>query len=129
MSRKELSEMSALDLMAWTMEIREAEFLDEQYGSPKRFEWETEPVHEKPAAELLRVVLGEIQESRDVTHVVFRRILREPDTAYLLEPIGCATFRKVADGWRAALSKHASAKAGVGRGPWSALAALRSTWL
>jgi hypothetical protein len=126
MSLEELKNLSALDLMARIMETREA---DEQQGRPERFEWAAEPVPAEPASELLRVVLGEVQESDVVSHVLFRRVLKLPDEAYLLEPIGCVTFRKLSDGWRVALSKLAGAKPGIDAGPWRALAELRSAWL
>jgi len=129
MSLEELKNLSALDLMARIMEIREAEFLDEQQGRPERLEWAAEPVPAEPASELLRVVLGEVQESDVVSHVLFRRVLKLPHEAYLLEPIGCVTFRKLSDGWRVALSKLAGAKPGIDAGPWRALAELRSAWL
>lgn len=129
MSLEELRSLSALDLMARIMEIREAEFLHEQRGRRTTFEWEDEAAQAKQPAELLRVVLGEAQESGDVAHVVFRRVLKEREGAYLLEPIGCATFRKLPVGWRVVLSSVPGAKARVDAGPWRALVELRSAWL
>lgn len=129
MSLEELRSQSALDFMGRIMEIREAEFLNEQQGWPTTFEWEDEAAQATRSAELLRVVLGEAQESGDVAHVIFRRVLNEPDGAHLLEPIGCVTFRKLPMGWRVVLSRVPGAKARLDAGPWRALVELRSAWL
>ena len=129
MSLEELRSLSALDLMARIMEIREAEFLHEQRGRLTTFEWEDEAAQAERSAELLRVVLGEAQESDDVAHVVFRRVLNEPEGVYLLEPIGCATLRKLPVGWRVVLSSVPGAKARIDAGSWRALVELRSAWL
>jgi hypothetical protein len=57
---------------------------------------------DEPATEprTMNVVIGDVQETDDLAHVVYRRLLQRGERTTMAEPIEALSMRRTADGWR-----------------------------